>query len=283
MFKTILVLLFGMICISWVCFAHQPRIIDSDQTIVTEPEVSKAYYAKLSGTIQQYTIIENSAFNLYVNILVPAITNQKKDVSVIIYKNGNRDVPFATLDWINFQRTSFFEKFGHDSYRKGPEYSGMVESGTYDIVVMSTNNDSSYSLAIGEIENFDVKESVNALHLIPLIKSEFFNKSPIDFIFSPLGRWTILVMFILSFLFWLWYRSILKLFSHSASQPKAIKNIWWKDRVIRGCIGLGLVLRAITTTRSLRLLFIAGFCLFEAMFSRCAFYSAIGKNSCPIE
>jgi Protein of unknown function (DUF2892) len=266
-----------------VCLAHQPRIIDSDQTVVIEPEISKAYYAKLSGNTQQYIITEDSKFNLYVNILVPATIDPKKDVSAVIYKNGNTDLPFARLDWINFQWTSFFEKFGHDNYRKWPEYSEVVESGTYTIVVNSTNNDSSYSLAIGEIENFDSKESVNALHLIPLIKSRFFNKSPIDFIFSPLGRWTILVMFIMSFLFWLWYRFVLKIFSHSVSHTRAQKNIWWKDRAIRGCIGLGLVLRAITTTRSLRLLFIAGFCFFEAMFSWCALYSAIGKNSCPIE
>jgi hypothetical protein len=34
----------------------------------------------------------------------------------------------------------------------------MVESGTYDIIVTSANNDSSYSLAIGQIESFDAKE-----------------------------------------------------------------------------------------------------------------------------
>jgi hypothetical protein len=159
----------------------------------------------------------------------------------------------------------------------------MVESGTYDIIVTSANNDSSYSLAIGQIESFDAKEWLNALHLIPRIKREFFNKSPLDFIFSPMGWGTILVMFMLSFLFWLGYRFALRLLPHSVSATKVHKNIWLADRIVRALIGLALVLRAITTTRSLWLLFIAGFCFFEAIFSRCALYSAIGKSSCPIE
>lgn len=283
MLKKVTLLLLGILCISWISFAHQPRFTNLEQTIVTVPEISKAYYAKLSGGAQQYQISKDMKFNLYVNLLVPAIANQKKDVSAIIFKNGNRDTPFATLDGNNFQRSYFFEEFGYDAYRKGPEYSGLVESGTYDIIVTSTNNDSRYSLAIGQIETFDLKEWLNALHLIPRIKREIFNKSPIDFIFSPMGWWIILLMFMASFLFWLCYRFALKSLAHSPSTTRVHKNIGWADRILRALIGLGLVLRAISTTRSLGLLFIAGFCFFEAIFSRCAFYAAIGKSSCPIE
>lgn len=80
-----------------------------------------------------------------------------------------------------------FEPFGYDTYWKGPEYKEKVEAGRYDIIVSSSNNDSKYSLAIGEAENFDFREIMNALDLVPEIKRDFFSESPISFIFSPFG------------------------------------------------------------------------------------------------
>lgn len=62
-----------------------------------------------------------------------------------------------------------------------------MEAGQYDIIVSSTSNDSKYSLAIGEAELFDLTEIMNALYLVPKIKRDFFNESPITFIFSPFG------------------------------------------------------------------------------------------------
>lgn len=80
-----------------------------------------------------------------------------------------------------------FEPFGYDTYWKGPEYKVRVEAGIYDIIVSSKTNDGKYSLAIGEAENFDFREIMNALDLVPKIKRDFFDESPITFIFSPFG------------------------------------------------------------------------------------------------
>ena len=41
-------------------------------------------------------------------------------------------------------------------------------------------------------------------------------------------------------------------------------------------------LLAITTTWSPILIFFSGFALFEAIFSWCGFYAAMGKNTCPV-
>lgn len=283
MFKKLITWILWIVCISWVCFAHQPRFPEWNQTLVPDPEISKAYYAKLSWDTQEYQIISNTWFDLYVNILVPANTNQKKDVSVMIFQNEDRNKPFATLDWVNFQRTRFFEEFGRDTYRKWPEFSGKVSSWIYDIVVMSTTNDSKYSLAIGQIEKFDFREWLNALRLIPRIKRDFFDESPIGFILSPMWWGIIIMMYVMSFIIWFLYRLLLKLLPKRQWEIRIHKNIWSKDRWMRAFIGLGLLLRAITTDRSLRLLFFSGFCFFEAIFSRCWFYAAIGKSSCPIE
>ena len=66
----LLIVIFFVILISWPLgvFAHQPRIVDSEKINVTKPEVSKAYYAKLSGKPHTYIISVNSAIDLYVNV-----------------------------------------------------------------------------------------------------------------------------------------------------------------------------------------------------------------------
>ena len=67
------ILIFFVTMISWPLgvFAHQPRIVDTEKIYVTKPEVSKAYYAKLSGKPHTYIISVNSAIDLYVNVLFP--------------------------------------------------------------------------------------------------------------------------------------------------------------------------------------------------------------------
>jgi len=186
------------------------------------------------------------------------------------------------LDDALFKWTKFFEPFGNDTYWQGPEYKVQAGAGTYEIRVSSSNNDSKYSLAIGEIEAFDFKETVNALNLIPQLKKDFFNKSPIDFILSPFGWGLIVIMFALAFIFGFIYRAILKKFAQNSTRG-ARKNIGKKDKAIRIVIGLFLLILAITTTWSPWLLFFSGFAFFEAIFSWCGLYAALGKRTCPVE
>lgn len=267
--------------LSGTVFAHQPRITDGNNVIVSYPEISQAFYSQLDGDNHTYTISSDDPFLLYINLVVPDIPNQKTDISAIIIKDGNYENPISTLDGKNYEWQEFFEHFGYDAYLTGPEYKEEVEAGDYQIFVSSKNNDSKYSIAIGSIETFDFKESMNALKLIPQIKREFFEKSPIDFIFSPFGWGLILVMFILAFVFGFIYRLILKRLSKNKIR-KRHKNIGWKDRVFRLVLAIVLFVIAITTSWSPILLFFSGFTLFEAIFSWCGFYAAIGKSSCPL-
>lgn len=263
-------------------FAHQPRITEQKETTVIDPEISKAYYGKLEGEPQMYTIDAKEPFDLYVNVLIPDIKEQKKDVYALIIKDYKMNEPFAFLDGVNFEWTKFFEPFGFDSYLKGPEYRAHVEAGRYDIYVWSVNNDSKYSLAIGEKESFGIGETINAINLIPKIKKDFFGESPISFILSIFGIGYILVMFVFAFIFGFIYRLILKFWLKKSTQ-KSGKNLNKRDRVVRAILGAILLILAITTAWSPILLFFAGFCFFEAIFSWCAIYSAIGKNTCPIQ
>jgi len=270
-------LLLALFLVPSTIFAHQPRIVQENPTIVTSPEISKAYYGTLSGKPAVYTISADKPFTLYVGVLVPDIADQKKDVSVVILKDGKQIV---LLDGPSFKWTTFFEEFGHDTYWQGPEYKAQSEAGNYEIRVSSIDNDTKYSLAIGETEAFDFKESINALTLIPELKKDFFNKSPIDFVLSPLGWGFILTMFVLAFIFGFLYRMALKKFANNKTRGTT-KNIGTYDRMIRAGIGVTLLLIAITTTWNPWLLFFAGFAFFEAIFSWCGLHAALGKNTCP--
>ena len=258
--------------------AHQPRIVENEATQVIDPEISKAYYATLTGGPHTYTIDSPVDFNLYVSILVPDIKSADKSTVAEISKAGVR---VATVGGSDASWKSFFEPFGQSSYLDGGQFRARALAGVYTIVVRSENNDSKYSLAVGEIEAFDRAEGMNALSIIPELKRDFFEESPISFIKSPFGWGLIVVMYLLAGIVGLLYRAILKKFAKSSPRGVA-KNIGTSDRLIRLVIGVGLLLWAITTTWSPILIFFSGFAFFEAIFSWCGFYAALGKNTCPV-
>lgn len=259
--------------------AHQPRIVESETTQVVDPEISKAYYATLTGAPHTYTIDSPVDFDLYVSILVPDIQSADKSTTAEISKAGVR---VATIGGSDASWKSFYEPFGQSSYLDGGEYKARVEAGVYTITVRSQNNNSKYSLAVGEIEAFDRVEGMNALSIIPELKRDFFEESPISFIKSPFGWGLILVMYLLAGIVGLLYRTILKRLAKN-SPHGAARNIGKSDRLLRLAIGIGLLLWAIITTWSPILIFFSGFVLFEAIFSWCGFYAAMGKNTCLVE
>ncbi|MFH1608451.1 MAG: DUF2892 domain-containing protein [Patescibacteria group bacterium] len=261
--------------------AHQPRITDSTEITVVDPEISKAYYGQLSGDFDLYTINSEQPFDFYVNILVPDIIDQKTDLFALIVKDKKDQEPFAFLNGVDFEWQKFHEPFGNDDYLMGPEYKVQAEAGDYDIYVWSNDNTNKYALAIGEKENFDFKEIVNAITLIPKIKKNFFNESPVNFIFSPFGWGYILIMFAFAFIVGFIYRLIIRKLAKNSNR-RVGKNINKKDRLIRLALAVILLLVAILTNWCAILIFFAGFCLFEAIFSWCGLYVALGKNTCPV-
>ncbi len=286
-YKVIPLLLLALLILTpSLALAHQPRITESRLTQVPNPEISKAYYGKLTGEPDVYVINASEAFDLYVNVLVPDIAGQKKDVSAVVLKDEKE---IALLDSTNFEWKKFYEPFGADTYWMGPEYKARAEAGTYEIRVWSSNNDSKYSLAIGEIEAFDGKEGLGALTIIPELKKDFFDKSPISFIASPFGWGLIVIMYVLAFIFGFIYRAILKKFAKNSPLPAealakegrgVARNIGKPDRLLRAVIGVALLLWAITTAWSPILIFFSGFAFFESIFSWCAVYHLMGKNTC---
>ena len=101
-------------------------------------------------------------------------------------------------------------------------------------------------------------------------------------IISPFGWGLIIIMYLLAGIVGLTYRLILKRVAKGTVRG-INKNIGKRDRLVRLAISIALLLLAILTTWSPILIFFSGFALFEAIFSWCGFYAALGKNSCPIE
>lgn len=277
--KILLSLAFTFAFVPGSVSAHQPRLVEMPETRVSDLEISKAYYGELTGEPDVFVFSTSAPFDLYLNLLVPDSPGQRTDITATILKD---DEPLTILDGTEFTWTPMFEPFGYDSYLKGPELKTRALAGSYRIIVSSTNNDSKYSLAIGEKEVFDFKETLNALTLVPQLKRSFFEESPISFILSPFGWGAILVLYFLAAAFGLIYRYLLRKVARDSVRTKT-KNIGAMDRLLRLAIGITLLLLAITTTWNLFLIFFSGFALFEAIFSWCGLYAALGRNTCPVE
>lgn len=241
--------------------AHQPVVVDSETIEVSDPEISKAYYAILSGEPQRYQIDSPVAFDLYVGILVPDDGSPVKDVAAEIFQG---DELLARLGGVEAVWSTFYEPFGQNTYYDGGEYRLRAEPGVYTVVVSSVDNTSSYSLAIGEIEFFGWEDRVSALAVLPGIQQEFFGLSPLSLLGTPYGLINLLVIYGAALVAALLYRGLLRRFF-----VRLIGGSPWRiGRALRATVGVALFVVAIVTTWSPLLLFLSGLLLFEALLGR---------------
>ncbi|MEI7620416.1 MAG: DUF2892 domain-containing protein [Candidatus Falkowbacteria bacterium] len=292
--KTIIFSLGFLIIFPGIASAHQPRLVKSNLVEIKNPEISQAFYGELKGVPAEFRIQQSGDFRLYVGLLVPDVKDVKKDLSVEITRmtaTGNELV--AVLNGRDFNWTPYFEEFAKDNYFWGPEYQSrdsqkgvalkgqLVQGGIYNIKVFSPSNRGKYSLAIGDSEVFPIKEMINTALILPGIKSQFFNDSFLTIMSSPFGWGYVLALYLLSFIFGLLYRFLLRKLSRAA-RYKRKKNIGQLDRYFRVGLGVTLLIVAVLTSWSAWLIFFSGFCFFESFFSWCGLYAALGKNTCPL-
>ena len=244
-------------------FAHQPRLVETEKIYVTKPEVSKAYYAKLSGKPHSYIISVNSAIDLYVNVLFPYKEGPKKNIMVNVFK-GDQSIGSLSSSEVDWKK--FFEPFGQSMYWQGPELKKNVEAGKYEIIVQSKEKNLRYVLAIGETEVWNGIDSINAILLIPELKKKFFEESPISFIFSPLGYGYILLLQLLALMMgWVILR-ILKT-SGIQTQNNYIQKFAKTNIFLGVFFWVSLLFLAITTTWHPLLILMSGFALFVTIIS----------------
>jgi catechol 2,3-dioxygenase-like lactoylglutathione lyase family enzyme len=165
-------------------YAHQPYLVnDTVVTRVDKPEVSKAFYAKLLGEPAVYEIVSPDSFELYVNILVPDEVGMPTDLSVTVTRGPDT---LAVLDGPAHGWTRFYEPFGGDSYLMGPERRLRIGPGTYFATVTRPGNTGRYVLAVGEREQFSLKDVARLFSVMPRLKRDFFGKAPIRALFDPI-------------------------------------------------------------------------------------------------
>ena len=147
--------------------AHQPKLINYSPTIdnphaVIFPEISKAYYSKLTGQPHYYVINSEDDFLFYTSILSPKINEEPSRFSLEV-QDGDQNIVYK-VDGSNFDWTAWYEPYARDWYWKGPEIgvesgkefqtSFTIDAGTYYIKVFNESNTGHYSLAVGEAEFF---------------------------------------------------------------------------------------------------------------------------------
>ncbi len=54
--------------------AHQPRVVINNETEISKPEISQAFYGILSGQSEKFTIIQSEPWNLSVQLNAPDIS-----------------------------------------------------------------------------------------------------------------------------------------------------------------------------------------------------------------
>jgi hypothetical protein len=170
--------------------AHQPRLRETEDTIVvTWPEVSKAFYARLDGRPQFYRIESDRRFRLYVQVVVPDEESIDTDYDIAVTRGSDTVIKLdgQLADW-----TPYFEPFGGDAYLRGPDAVLTVPAGSYLVEVSSSDNLGRYALVVGEGEAWPMSEIANAFRLMPQIKRRFFGKpgwrSWTDPLISPFRR-----------------------------------------------------------------------------------------------
>jgi len=149
--------------------AHQPRLVDSETTSISNPDVSQAFYASKAGI---FIIDEPQPFTLYVQILRPKIATLDKNIKAEIRKD-NKVV--AILDGTCDDWTLFYEPFANDYYYQGPDIT-LAAQGKYVIDVWG---DGKYVVVVGKKEEWPLSEIIQTIYILPRLKI-YFEKSPLS-------------------------------------------------------------------------------------------------------
>jgi len=186
-------------CLTHVLQAHQPHLVDSQQVLISNPEVSQAFYATEPAT---YFIGSEEPFTLYVQILRPKIGELDKDISVTIDQNGQQ---IASLDGNFAEWIVFHEPFSNNDYYQGPSVSHAAQ-GNYTLSVRGTGK---YVLVVGQKEEWPLPVILRTYYLLPQLK-RYFNESPLLAYYNISGAILATTIITLGGLAYIGYRLIKK-------------------------------------------------------------------------
>ncbi|MEN9561411.1 MAG: hypothetical protein RIQ56_684 [Candidatus Parcubacteria bacterium] len=263
---------YALVCalfIPYTSSAHQPVVVNEASIEVRDPEVSKAYYGKLSGEPHTYSISSTVPFVLYLNVLAPDIVGAKDDISAAIIANGDTSVPLAVLDATQARWSAWYEPFAGDLYRKGPEFKAGVGPGEYEIRVWSSNNDSPYILAVGEKEVFGLAGLPGTIGTILTLKKDFFGVAPATLALSIFGGAYAAITVLLGVAVGFATRFLSRRTKRSYHPSK---NIGAWGRISRFVAAVVLIGFAMSTSWNAFFFIVSGFLLFESLSGWCFWY-----------
>ena len=188
-----------LLCIPMVVRAHVPNIIVQDSLkdieVITDPELSQAFYGELSGFPHTYEIQAKEPFTLFTQILQPDIESSKNNISGLVIKDrgrGSRVEKIVSLKATDGLWETSYEPFGGDTYRNGPSFERTLDPGIYRIEVNTPNNVEKYVLVVGKREEMTLGyfELVGRIAEVKV----FFGKSKFRVIESPFVYVPVLIL-----------------------------------------------------------------------------------------
>jgi hypothetical protein len=157
-----------------------------DVVKIQNPDVSQAFYGNLEGQPNNFKISLQEKQEIYLNILVPDISNIQKNILVEVTSDTDKYY-YYFLDGSLYNWEHYYEEFAGDSYYKGPEARLILDKGEYNIKVFNSNDKGKYVLVVGDKEEFPLKEVFNTLLTLPQLKMEFFGKSVFTIFLNKIG------------------------------------------------------------------------------------------------
>jgi len=169
-------------------YAHQPNLVSQAAVEVKDPEISRAFYGVLEGSLHEYHLVSSAPFTLYLNLLTPLLPNAEKDFEVRVWKlTGSEKQTLVTINTADFPWKEYYEEFAGDNYYMGPEWEAKVDPGACLITVSTPAPYAKYVLAVGKVESFPVSEMLRTLGVLPALKMSFFEGAFFD-IFNGIIR-----------------------------------------------------------------------------------------------
>lgn len=187
--------------------AHNPRLVYgksapiSAPIIISNPDVSQAFYGRLKGEADYYQFDLKSKQDFYFHTLVPDVPGVTKDISAELFSVDG--IPLVTLDAQDSSWPAYYEEFANDNYFAGPEKTINFEPGSYIIKISNGINEGKYVLVVGQKEYFPPKEIWGTIVNLPALKI-YFETSPFSAYFNYVGMFmvglviSILIVFFLA-------------------------------------------------------------------------------------
>ena len=198
-----------LLAIGPTALAHLPRLVTEDGAVkVKDPEISQAFYARLEGRPAVYEIHAQQDFLLYVNLLVPDLPGIRTDISARVARveEDGSEALLYFLDGEGNRWEKFYEPFAGDHYLMGPEFKKKVPAGFYRIKIISPQNTGKYVLSVGKQEEFTPSETLQTIKILPALKRDFFEKSPLTAYFNLVGLFMLILVVLLALSIYLIYR-----------------------------------------------------------------------------